>query len=704
MKYQELLITAKKYYEKLQFNVNYTYIDKLCNKAKNFSIVSFDVFDTLWTRLFECPIDLYAFIDKRLVEENQNLNQFGVNRYWAETRAREIAWYLYQREEITYDEIYNQLHLFYPHQRKAVETAKKLELEAEFDSIVVNTEQIFLIEKLKQLGKKIIFVSDTYLSKRFMEKILSNLNLDVYDKLYVSSDIMKVKYTGHLWSKVKKDNPEESILHIGDNLNADIYMSKKYGISSFHYTRLLGQSRIGAELKPDLVPFSLMNKIQQLENTQLAQKDQESKFWFEFGEILGGITLQSFIDWLKKEVIKDKIEHIYFLARDAQIIFRAWKLLDGDSICGTTSSYLHISRTSIRFPCCHIDIENTGELSEDSLYSLVEDTVLQGETWQEYFNRLNISENFILKHTNFIEKFGSLKNKFDYKYSSDFKKFIQEELIAILAPMFAREYEEAYGYFQQEGVFDNEKRFAIADIGWGGTNQLLLTKFREFLGIRKKIKGYYYGLLNQNAPGRLYYSGPMKSAFFNMFWKPYESSLMQNFMYILENLHSADHTTTSHYHYNKQTDEYEPVFIKDKYNQYINQYNQTYKLYQEGTIQTLEKWKNNELVYGIDKNDINTEVAISALYQICISPNNRERKFLGQIEHAIIYDHSINLPLIQKKLPNNIEDIAPMLYLWPCGVMSYWHAKKNKIDPELYKAAIANFNKFPPVILNYLIG
>lgn len=59
-----------------------------------------------------------------------------------------------------------------------METAKKLELEAEFESIVVNTEQILLIEKLKQLGKKIIFVSDTYLSKRFMEKILSNLNLN----------------------------------------------------------------------------------------------------------------------------------------------------------------------------------------------------------------------------------------------------------------------------------------------------------------------------------------------------------------------------------------------------------------------------------------------------------------------------------------------------------------------------------------------
>ena len=178
MKYHELLISAKKYYEKKQINVDYTYIDKLCNKAKNFSIISFDIFDTLWTRLFECPIDLYAFIDKRLIEEKQILKQFGVNRCLAETRAREIAWNLYQREEITYDEIYNQLHLFYPHQRKAVETAKKLELEAEFESIVVNTEQILLIEKLKQLGKKIIFVSDTYLSKRFMEKILSNLNLN----------------------------------------------------------------------------------------------------------------------------------------------------------------------------------------------------------------------------------------------------------------------------------------------------------------------------------------------------------------------------------------------------------------------------------------------------------------------------------------------------------------------------------------------
>ena len=45
-----------------------------------------------------------------------------------------------------------------------METAKKLELEAEFESIVVNTEQILLIEKLKQLGKKLfLFLIHIYL-------------------------------------------------------------------------------------------------------------------------------------------------------------------------------------------------------------------------------------------------------------------------------------------------------------------------------------------------------------------------------------------------------------------------------------------------------------------------------------------------------------------------------------------------------------
>lgn len=698
MSYKQLLLQAKEFYQSSIPEIDLSYINKICKQAESVSIVSFDIFDTICTRLFECPIDLFAYVAKILEENDHNLKQFGINRFYAEERAREIAWQSEQREDITYDEIYGHLSSLYPQQKDIVEFAKNTELQVELNSIVANIEQIYLIEKLKQLGKKIIFVSDIYFSKSFMEKMLANIDLNIYDKLYVSSEFMKAKYTGHLWNIVLKDNPEETILHIGDNLKSDILMPRKQDIKTIHYTKLLGERRVGAELVPGLVPFSLMTKLQ-----KITKKNLETEFWFGLGETLGAIILKSFVDWLCAQVIKDKIDHIYFFARDAQIIHKVWNLLDGDDRCGTTSSYFYIARSSIRFPSCHIDLEKNGKLSEASLYTLVEETILPGDNWQTYFKRLGISEEY-LKKTNFNKKFGSLKDDFDYKYVAELKEFIQEELLVLLAPIFANDYQNAYEYYNQEGMLDTEKRLAVVDLGWGGTNQLILTEFREFLGIKKKLRGYYYGLLNHNAPGRLYHIGPMKTAFFNMFSQSYDQTFMQNFMYILENLHSGNHETTIGYRKNPISQQYEPVFRKDNYHQYINHFDETYKLYQDGALATLQKWKNNELVYGIDGQYIDIFVAISALYQVCISPTCNERKFLGKIEHAIIYDHSVCIPLIKKELPKKKEDIVSLLHLWPCGVMSYWQKKKEKMDPALYLEAARNFEKLPLLIKNYLIG
>jgi HAD superfamily hydrolase (TIGR01549 family) len=703
MSYKQLLSQAKQFYQSSIPEINFSYINRICKQAENVSIVSFDIFDTICTRLFECPIDLFAYVAKILEENDKSLKEFGINRFYAEEKAREVAWQSEQREDITYDEIYVHLSSIYPQQKDIVEFAKNVEIQTELNSIVANIEQKYLIEKLKQSGKKIIFVSDMYLSKLFIEKMLANIGLNIYDKLYISSEFMKAKYTGHLWNIVIKDNPEESILHIGDNLKADIKMPRKYGIKTVHYKKLLGSRRVGAELAPELIPFSLMTKIQRLQNKDIPKADCASRFWFVLGETLGGIILKSFIDWLCAQVIKDKIDHIYFFARDAQIIYKAWDLLGGDDRCGTTSSYFCIARSSIRFPSCHIDLETNGKLTEASLYSLVEETMLPGDTWQVYFKRLGISEEH-LKNTSFKKKFGSFKDDFDYKYVAELKKFIQEELLVVLAPIFANEYQNAYEYYKQEGMLDKEKRIAVVDLGWGGTNQLVLTEFREFLGIRKKLRGYYYGLLNHNAPGRLYHIGPMKTAFFNMFSRPFDKTFMQNFMYILENLHSGNHETTIGYRKTLISQRYEPVFRKDYYHQYIDHYNKTYKLYQDGALVTLQKWKNKELVYGIDEKYIDKFVAKATLYQICISPNYNERKFLGKIEHAIVYDHSVCFPLIKKELPRKKDDIVSLLYLWPCGVMSYWQNKKKKMDLELYQEASRNFEKWPLLIKNYLIG
>lgn len=699
MNYKKLLAEAKEFYISSIRQFDEMCLDNISNLTENFSIVSFDIFDTLCTRLFECPLDVFAYVTNILEEHHQNLDNFGVNRFIAEEKARNIAWQLEHREDIKFDEIYEQLFLIYPDQREAVKLAKEIELNAELDSIVANSEQIQLIKRLKNLDKKIIFVSDIYFPFSFMENLLKKIGLNLYDKLYLSSEFMKAKYTGNIWNIVLNDNPNETIFHIGDNINSDVYLPKKHNIETYHYDKWMGERRVGAELASSLVPFSIMSKIQRLQNNISENKVQNSKLWYELGESLGGILLKSFIDWLSEQIITEEIDHIYFFSRDAQIIYKAWNLLEQDQICGTKSSYFYIARNSIRYPSCHIDLKTHNELSEASLYLLVEETILPGDTWRLYFKRLGIKDENI-KKTSFSKKFNSLDDIIDYKYVNELKDFIQQELLCFLEPIFETEYENALKYYEQEGILDPEKNIAVVDLGWGGTNQLALTEFRRFIGVKKKIRGYYYGLLFKNAPGRLYSAGPMKTSFFNMFWLPHDPTLMQNFMYILENLHSANHETTIGFKKN-DFEKYEPVFRKDLNNQYINHFESTYKRFQDGALNTLSKWKNNELVYGIDKNFIDLHSAISALFQICISPNDNELKILGSIKHALIFDHSVSANLVKKELPIKEEDIVPMMYLWPCGVMSYWKKNKNKIDPSLYKKARDRFETFPFLIKNY---
>lgn len=193
-----------------------------CNADMVNGIVSFDVFDTLICRSVKDPTDVFDMICP-------DITDFKGKRINAEKKARQIC----GKEDCTLSEIYAQFSDFSVEQ-KAVMQQK--EIEAECEACYANSEMLDYFNKCRDAKKRIIIVSDMYLSSDTIKIILTQngYNLDGI-KMYVSSEAGVTKRSGNLYKHIIKEESTSDILHIGDNSIADYYMAKKSGIDAFLY-------------------------------------------------------------------------------------------------------------------------------------------------------------------------------------------------------------------------------------------------------------------------------------------------------------------------------------------------------------------------------------------------------------------------------------------------------------------------------------
>jgi len=57
-----LLNSVNDYYAQNNAEIDIKYIEQLLKETEDFPIISFDIFHTVLTHLFECPIDLFPCI------------------------------------------------------------------------------------------------------------------------------------------------------------------------------------------------------------------------------------------------------------------------------------------------------------------------------------------------------------------------------------------------------------------------------------------------------------------------------------------------------------------------------------------------------------------------------------------------------------------------------------------------------------------
>lgn len=199
--------------------------------------VSFDIFDTLLLRPFYKPSDMFIFLNTKFVEATK-INtgmDFAKIRMDCEALARRKT----DKDEITLDEIYDTISEQYNIDIDALRKVEAYELELEERFLSVRKTGKELFELALAVGKKVIITSDMYLPKECIEKVLKKNGYEGYSKLYLSSETFTTKSTGKLYKQILEElkiTPSE-LVHIGDNYDSDVSVSRNLGINSLWLPR-----------------------------------------------------------------------------------------------------------------------------------------------------------------------------------------------------------------------------------------------------------------------------------------------------------------------------------------------------------------------------------------------------------------------------------------------------------------------------------
>lgn len=374
-----------KYFKKWDINYNafysacYEYNDGL-EKIKShimdakIKVVSFDMFDTLVVRPFYQSSDLFELMDKEFINltKSNPIIKFSKIRIDAESflRKKNIEMDI---EEVKIDEIYNYIHEFYSIPINIVDKLKKFEEELEIKFCYRRQTGYELYRLAKFLNKRVIVITDMYLNKDTIENILKCNNYD-FDKIYLSSELLKTKDSGNLFEFVK-EKEKNSILHIGDNLHSDIEMAKKNHIFVDYLPRaidvFMGKTDINTNRCGSLFEeFDMYNinvnaylKISGVRSSLaiIANKYFDNPFRnftgnarfnsdpFLIGYYALGMQLLSLSNWILSDTKIKKYDSISFMSRDGYLPLNACKVLQQNTSLNKNINlnYVFISRRAM---------------------------------------------------------------------------------------------------------------------------------------------------------------------------------------------------------------------------------------------------------------------------------------------------------------------------------------------------------------------
>ncbi|MBU3024398.1 HAD family hydrolase [Zobellia galactanivorans] len=364
----------------------------------------------------------------------------------------------------------------FPRFKKLFERA---DFTAEISVQFKNETLISTLEHFKQKGYRIYLMSDFYLSKKVIEKILDFHKIDhLFNAVFLSSSVGHSKEKGSLYPYVldKLSLDAKEVLMIGDNMGSDVTNAHKHGIPSLHLKHFSHKFRNKKNL--------LGSDKNDFKKVCQTIESRCKKSGHPFSEYV--LHFYFFTERLYINAKKNKVNDLFFLAREGHFLKQLFDCYQDMNLFKSEAKirthYLKASRQSATQLALR-------PLPEEDFGGLL-----------KRFGKMSL-DHFLDWFPFSDETKNDIKQEIPKTTDSNHAAFFQSETMQYLrsSPRFQEAYDQNrydqkmafLNYLKSFGADFDKDGLALVDVGWGGTMQESIYKF-----LKRKIPvtGYYLGL------------------------------------------------------------------------------------------------------------------------------------------------------------------------------------------------------------------
>ena len=303
-------------------NIEEITVQQLWKIVEDNDVISFDLFDTLVMRQTLFPSDIFEMVDINLKEHEIYIEDFSQKRMFCE---KELSKY----KAPTLLEIYIYMKEIYKISELDPEKISELEWQIDYNLMVPRKEVCEIFIKIKELEKEVYIVSDSYYSRQQIKEVMKKCKITSYTDILISCEYKTAK-TQELFKELKKKTGDRSVLHIGDDVIADIESAKKNDISSYRLYSGVDLLEMSGYMGLWEYTNELLDKIKigmfvaKIFNSPFQFKDKEKRICvnsaYDIGYLFFAPIISDFVLWLREEVKNNKIQNLWFCARDGYLI------------------------------------------------------------------------------------------------------------------------------------------------------------------------------------------------------------------------------------------------------------------------------------------------------------------------------------------------------------------------------------------------
>lgn len=428
-------------------------IKEFAKKLSEYDVICFDVFDTLIFRAVSQPDDLFWLMGMR----------HGIPDY---KRMRKQALYEARKNtnkyDVTLEDIYREIEKYY-----SGDITSDMEIKMESELTYANPYMSDVVNILINKNKKVVAVSDMYLSGVTISKLLENAGYPKLD-VYSSCDLNLNKKNGELQNYVKESlGGDKSYIFIGDNYDSDFQASLKAGVDAYWYKSCM---KVGEVYRSKADSTIAASTYQAIINNTLHNGKFTGDIYYEHGFVYAGIIVYGFCKWVNQLSQHYQYDKLLFLSRDMEIFYKVYNHIFGK----IESEYVKFSRFA----------------SQQLIFEYMP------EEYLEYTLKTRINKESI-KEALFVYDLPTFEQELlENGVNADDK--LNNENYQILRTIIFKNYNKICEKFKEANnsakeylkkVIGDSKKICVLDLGWKGTAVIYLKKLFDKWNLNVEVRG-----------------------------------------------------------------------------------------------------------------------------------------------------------------------------------------------------------------------